>query len=380
LIHFYKRHKNVGMKVVFLGTASCFPTPTRGVSCTALQLDDGQVWLFDCGEGSQIQLQKSSIKPGKITKIFITHLHGDHLYGLPGLLCTLGNGLDPATGHNTVIELYGPTGIRKFVTTALGLSRSPLVFSLSVIEIVPTQQQYPADWDSWKVDHHLQEEFKLPQECGYRKVECNKDEFWPLLSSKGFKVNAAALEHRIPSFGFCVRESDGAGSLDADKLLGLGIKPGPIYGKLKAGKTVEHEGMVLEPSQFIGSPVKGREIVIFGDTCESSQILKITKAPDLFIHESTNENALKEQCIQYGHSTPAMAADIAIRAKAAKLVLFHLSPRYKPVGEPLKKEGDYSASTLLAEARDYVQQQNSGLVVEIAHDLMEIEIPKKNKV
>jgi len=119
-------------------------------------LDDGNVWLFDCGEGTQIQLQKSIIKPGKITKIFITHLHGDHMFGLPGLLCTLGNGLNPDKAKDLEISLYGPHGIRKLVQTVLGLSRSPLAFRLSVHELIPRPDMYPDDWDMWEIEHQLQ--------------------------------------------------------------------------------------------------------------------------------------------------------------------------------------------------------------------------------
>jgi len=144
------------MKVVFLGTASCFPTPTRGVSCTALQLDSGELWLFDCGEGSQVQLQRSSLKAGKVTKVFITHLHGDHLFGLPGLLCTLGNGLDPARAAATTVEVIGPLGLRKFLAVTLGLARSPLPFQLAVVELEPRADQYPAGWADWRIGEELE--------------------------------------------------------------------------------------------------------------------------------------------------------------------------------------------------------------------------------
>ena len=131
------------MKLIFLGTASCYPTPTRGVSCAALQLDDGQVWLFDCGEGSQIQMQKCKhIRGGRVTKIFITHLHGDHLFGLPGLLCTIGMGGNPDESSR-VVDIYGPLGLRTYLLTIFGISSSMPAFKFNIHELIHHEDQYP---------------------------------------------------------------------------------------------------------------------------------------------------------------------------------------------------------------------------------------------
>jgi ribonuclease Z len=162
------------MKISFLGTASCFPTPVRGVSCTALQLENGQIWLFDCGEGSQIQIQKSNLRMAKTTKIFITHLHGDHLFGLPGLLCTVGSQMSEADRQTKVLDIYGPLGLRKYITTCLALARSPLPFKYNIHELVPDEDQFPPEWNDWQVD---QESLDIanPMEKSARKVSSEID-------------------------------------------------------------------------------------------------------------------------------------------------------------------------------------------------------------
>ena len=121
------------MELHFLGTGSAYPSPKRSSSCTALRLQNGTIYLFDCGEGSQIQLQKSTLKPGKLSKIFITHLHGDHLFGLPGLLCTIGMNGVPCENK---IDIYGPRGLRNFICTSLILSFSILPYKFQVHEII----------------------------------------------------------------------------------------------------------------------------------------------------------------------------------------------------------------------------------------------------
>jgi ribonuclease Z len=111
------------------------------VSLNRLQFDSGSIWLFDCGEGSQIQIQKSRLKMAKVSKIFITHLHGDHLFGLPGLLCTLGSQMSASDCETKVIDVFGPLGLRKYLTTSLSLARSPLPYKYRICELVPDPDQ-----------------------------------------------------------------------------------------------------------------------------------------------------------------------------------------------------------------------------------------------
>jgi len=377
------------MKIVFLGSASCYPSPSRGVSCTALQLDTGAVWLFDCGEGSQIQIQKSCIKPGRVTKIFISHLHGDHVFGLPGLLCTMGNGLDPEKAKDTVVELYGPLGLRKYVTTCLGLSRSPLIYKLAIHEMIPRPDQHPPDWDAWPVQHELTDP-PLPQEASYRRVQYSEDTrcwdlahegFWGPGAGSGVRVVAAALRHRIPSWGFLVIEPSSPGKLDTEKLTAAGINPGPAYGKLKAGhKVTLDSGQVLDPADYLGPRVPGRSVAILGDTCDSAELLDVApRGLDVLIHEATMENKLREKCVEFGHSTPAMAAQVAAAVNAKTLILSHVSPRYKPLSlcdDTSKREE--SAQILLDEAVQHLKDMNNcDTNVIIAEDFTEFVMFKQ---
>ena len=414
------------MKIIFLGTASCFPTPSRGVSCTALALDDGQIWLFDCGEGSQIQMQRcKDLRAGRVTKIFITHLHGDHLYGLPGLLCTLGNGGDPQ--EDRVVDVYGPQGIRKYLLTSLELSRSGFNYKINIHELVPRENQFPSDWEEWNTDleYSGQNAIRLgekrhtkihaTQVCDSPSVtspiDCNGavdstgictgteqsangvcSYFWDVLSDShgDYCVKAAVLQHRVPCFGYVIQEKDKPGALDALKLQQeYRLKPGPQFGELKEGKTIELEnGIRIRPEDVLGPPKKGRMIAVLGDTNDSSELLSICERCDVIVHEATMENSLKEKAVEYGHSTPEMAASFALQAQARKLCITHVSPRYRPAsnsvdvssttGEPTKKKANHedgvSADLLKNEAEEFLQNANSGIEVIVAEDFMVVPV------
>ena len=280
------------MNITFLGTSSGVPTLTRNVSSLALKLSQkAEVWLFDCGEGTQHQLIKSTIKSSQIRKIFITHMHGDHIYGLPGLLATLG-----LSGNSKGIDIYGPANLKNFISSALKNSYCKISFPLKFFEVENSAQT---------------------------NTNLFEDEL--------MEVKCASLKHRLPAFGYRVSEKDKPGQFNLEKAKKLNIPEGPIYGRLHSGQIVKLEdGRILNGSDFCGEPRKGESFVYCTDTIFSKRAVELSKNVDLLVHESTFSDKDEEMAFEKLHSTTIMAAKTALLSNAKKLVLTHISPRYTP--------------------------------------------------
>ncbi|MFB5758880.1 ribonuclease Z [Paenibacillus medicaginis] len=275
------------MDIYFLGTNAGVPTLQRNVTSLALRLLEERrtMWLFDCGEGTQQQVLRSPLKLSKLEKIFITHLHGDHLFGLPGLLSSRAY-----QGGTSPLAVYGPSGLKQYIEMSLELSQSRINYELHVVE------------------HNGGLIFEDEQ----------------------FMVEAALLEHRIDSYGYRVTEKDKPGKLDAEAMAKYGIRPGPLYGKLKRGEPVELEdGRVVQPQEVLGVPKKGRIVTVLGDTRPCQNALLLSTGANLVIHEATFLHELAETAHEYHHSTALQAAETAKAAAAGGLIMTHFSSRYK---------------------------------------------------
>ncbi|KAM8886078.1 zinc phosphodiesterase ELAC protein 1 isoform 2-T2 [Spinachia spinachia] len=314
------------MDVTFLGTGSAYPSPQRGASALVLR-SEGDCWLFDCGEGTQTQLMKSPLRAGRITKVFISHLHGDHLFGLPGLLCTvsLNTNTNPEQQQQQQragrVDIYGPRGLRHFLRVALGLTGSQLLFPYAVHELEPTTDQSPKE--------------------GQLSAE----------------------------------ERDRPGRLRTELLKELGLKPGPLYGRLKAGQPVTLEsGRVLLSREVLEEAVPGRKVCIFGD-CSAvlgEGALRLCHQADVLVHEATLGDEQREKAVDHGHSTPGMAAAVARACGARRLVLHHFSQRYKPCSQ--RREGDEDdVSELKRQAERALR--DSGVEVTLAEDFLTLPVP-----
>ncbi|NXY89978.1 RNZ1 protein, partial [Alcedo cyanopectus] len=209
----------MSMDITFLGTGSAYPSPTRGASALVLRRE-GECWLFDCGEGTQTQLMKSHLRAGRITKIFITHLHGDHIFGLPGLMCTLSLQSSPEP-NKPPVDIYGPLGLRSFLRRSLELSHSQLLFPYAVHELVPTRDQCPVE--EFKDFSDLDKDEGAPEGVEERRFHLDPVEnSYLLLEDEQLVVKGFCLFHRVPSFGFVVEEKPRPGKLNVQKLKDLG--------------------------------------------------------------------------------------------------------------------------------------------------------------
>lgn len=275
------------MEIQFLGTGAGVPSKQRNVTSIALKLLDERnaVWLFDCGEGTQQQILNTNLRPRKIEKIFITHLHGDHIFGLPGLLSSRS-----FQGGEAPLEIYGPKGIKSFVLTSLKVSESHVKYPLKFIEIEKTGL---------------------------------------IFEDQGFKVYCDELDHRIQCFGYRIEETDFQGELQVEKLKTLNIPAGPIYKRIKNGEIVElADGRVIDGKEFIGESRKGRIVTILGDTRVHPNSLKLAQNADVLVHESTFNHEESKMAKNYYHSTSTQAAEIAKEAGVKQLLLTHISARY----------------------------------------------------
>jgi ribonuclease Z len=309
------------LQITFLGTSAGVPTRARNVSSVALRLPQrAEVWLFDCGEATQHQLQRTPIKISQISRIFITHLHGDHLFGLMGLLATCG-----LAGQGQEIHLYGPDGLWEYVRVCSQISRTALSDTLKIHTVEPGIV-------------HREEDFS---------------------------VSCQPLRHRIPAFGYRVTEADRPGRFDVERAHALGIPPGPLYGRLKQGESVElADGRVVDGRELIGATLAGRAIVYCTDTTYCQGAVALSEGADTLIHEATFAAQDETLAVQSMHSTAATAARVACEARVRQLILTHISPRYTPDSAVTPEE-------LLAQARAVFPR------TDMARDLATFEVPRR---
>lgn len=303
----------MSMRLIFLGTAGSIPTPERSLSAVLLKRQNEQLML-DCGEGVQRQMIKAKVGFHKKTKIFISHMHGDHVLGLPGLLQTMA-----LMDRQKKIEIYGPDGIKKF----LGCIKETLQFGLT----------FPVEI------HEIYDAGVICQE-------------------KDYIVETAKSNHVVTSLAYAFVEKPRPGKFYPEKARALGVPEGKLWSRLQHGNKIKlSHWRVISPEDVMGPPRQGRKIVYTGDTRPFKGFAELAAGADLVIYDATFDDTLGEKAGLDGHSTPSQAAEETKKAKAKKLVLTHISARYPDARLLLEQAKKLFKNTLVAE------------------DFMELELP-----
>lgn len=295
------------MKVVALGTSAGRPTLQRGLSSVAVLLDSGTLLLFDCGEGTQWQLARAGLRPtSKLEAVFVTHLHGDHLTGLPGLLGTM-----TMESREKPLDIFGPPGIREYLEQMRRLAIVRPHFELRIQEI-----EHPGD----------------------------------VQRTSEYAVLTDELVHRVRAFGFRLEESDRPGRFDSARAEALGIR-GPQRGQLLRGETIQTpDGRAIAPGEVVGPTRRGLRLAYCTDTVPCEGSVRLARDVDLLIHETTYADDHQAEAVERGHSTAAGAASIAAKAGARRLLMTHFSPRYEDLSLLLgEAQAVFPASELAVE-------------------------------
>ena len=289
------------MDLTFLGTGGSVPTTKRNTLSIALRLGP-EVLMFDCGEGTQRQLMASSVSFMKITSIFITHLHGDHFLGLPGLIQSMN-----FYGREAPLRIYGPQGTGDMVEAVLRLGVFDRKYDVEGHDLSPGQ----------------------------------------MVEGNGYRVEAFRANHTVPALGYAFQEDDRPGRFDPDKAVSLGVKEGPSFSRLVEGKTVNVGGYAVTPDMVMGPPRKGLRLVYSGDTAPCPELEAACRGADVLIHEATAASDLESKAREFGHSTARDAASLARDSQVDALFMVHISGRYDEADELLEEARGIFANTTI---------------------------------
>ena len=272
------------LDLVFLGTSASAPTAARGTAATLIRRG-GDRLLVDCGEGTQRQLLRSDVGLVDLEHVFLTHLHADHVLGLPGMLKTFG-----LRGREVPITVYGPRGTRALLE-ALGVVVGRVAYPLQVVELGPGES----------------------------------------VGLEDYRIETFAVAHGTTAVGYALREDERPGRFDVSAAEALGVPSGPLRGALQRGEAVTlPDGRVVRPADVLGAPRRGRTVVITGDTAAAASVVEAAAGADVLVHEATFLAEERARAKETGHSTAAEAALVAREAEVGLLALTHLSARYPP--------------------------------------------------
>lgn len=314
------------MQLTFLGTSAGQPTRNRNVTAQALRFDDGRWWLVDCGEATQHRVREAGLRAIRCDRILITHLHGDHCWGLPGMLMAIA-----IAGRQEPVQVAGPRGLVRLLDGAFAPSATELSYELNLIELPEDPRGAPlpqlaADPDAWR-------------------------------------ARPFAIRHRVPCVAWLCEEPQRPGRMRPERAAAAGLRDMRLLGRLQRGESVVlPDGSLLESAAVMDAPPRPRRVLVCGDTEDADALLPHAQGVDLVVRETTYAADRESQARQWGHSTSQMTGRFAAELHARRLVITHLGGRHSDGSGP-------------AQLRDEAAAACPGTEVLVADDLLTVEVP-----